>query len=239
MMMGVADFPIETLKLLNIHPDASRKGKGKAKQTSSGTPSETTRSATMPAAERATNTRVSAGSSSSTLPDTQVSVSELNGTSAEDSQAVTQRCGFMARAMSQASEVSHSRSRSRDRLHPGSPMGCSCGRPRCGHSRSSSISAAELRSNSNTVFPERSFSDKLHDMHGDSIIGTGKGVGRIVGAGFKSPLDFSMNVAQGFHNVPKLYGGEVRQVDKVTDFQSGLKTAAKVRFAIFQLRYTS
>ena len=65
-------------------------------------------------------------------------------------------------------------------------------------------------------------------MKQDSIVGTGKGVGRIVGAGFKSPLDFSMNVAQGFHNVPKLYGGDVRQVDKVTNLQSGLKTAAKV-----------
>lgn len=65
-------------------------------------------------------------------------------------------------------------------------------------------------------------------MNKDSIVGTGKGVGRMIGAGFKSPLDFSMNVAQGFHNVPKLYGGEVRQVEKVTDFQSGLKVAAKV-----------
>lgn len=53
-------------------------------------------------------------------------------------------------------------------------------------------------------------------------------MGRIVGAGFKSPMDFTLNVAKGFHNVPKLYGGEVRQVDKVTNFQSGVKTAAKV-----------
>jgi len=61
------------------------------------------------------------------------------------------------------------------------------------------------------------------------MIGTGKGVGRIVGAGFKSPMDFSLNVAKGFHNVPKLLGSDVRQVDKVTDLQSGLRTAAKVR----------
>jgi hypothetical protein len=60
------------------------------------------------------------------------------------------------------------------------------------------------------------------------MIGTGKGVGRMVGAGFKSPMDFSLNVAKGFHNVPKLLGSEVRQVDKVTDLQSGLRTAAKV-----------
>jgi hypothetical protein len=62
----------------------------------------------------------------------------------------------------------------------------------------------------------------------DSAVDTGKGLARIVGAGFKSPMDFSLNVAKGFHNVPKLYGAEVRQVDKVTDFQSGMRTAAKV-----------
>lgn len=66
-------------------------------------------------------------------------------------------------------------------------------------------------------------------MNPESIVGTSKGIGRIIGAGFKSPMDFSLNVAKGFHNVPKLYGAETRQVDKVTDLQSGLKTAAKVR----------
>lgn len=62
----------------------------------------------------------------------------------------------------------------------------------------------------------------------DSAVDTGKGLARIVGAGFKSPMDFSLNVAKGFHNVPKLYGGEVRKVENVTDLKSGLSTAAKV-----------
>jgi hypothetical protein len=31
VMMGVADFPIQTLKLLNIHPDANKSKKAKAK----------------------------------------------------------------------------------------------------------------------------------------------------------------------------------------------------------------
>ena len=65
-------------------------------------------------------------------------------------------------------------------------------------------------------------------MQMDSALDTGKGLARIVGAGFKSPMDFSLNVAKGFHNVPKLYGGEVRKVDNVTDLKSGLSTAAKV-----------
>ena len=63
----------------------------------------------------------------------------------------------------------------------------------------------------------------------DTIMHTGKGVHRIVGAGFKSPMDFSLNVARGFHNAPKLYGDEtVRQNEKITDLQSGLKAAGKV-----------
>lgn len=71
--------------------------------------------------------------------------------------------------------------------------------------------------------------DKVSKFNPDSAVSTGKGLAKIVGAGIKSPMDFSLNVAKGFHNVPKLYGDEVRQVDKVTDLQSGVKTAAKVR----------
>ena len=63
----------------------------------------------------------------------------------------------------------------------------------------------------------------------DTALGAGKSVGKIVGAGLKSPMDFTLGLARGFHNAPKLYGDEsVRQADKVTDFQSGLKAAGKV-----------
>jgi hypothetical protein len=129
----------------------------------------------------------------------------------------------MAQAMAASTQVSRSRSRSRDRFN-------SCHFSERLHShqgrdgRAKSISAAELRSEAGS-----SFSDKLQGMNADAAVHTGKGIGRIVGAGFKSPMEFSLNVAKGFHNVPKLYGGEVRQVDKVTDLQSGMKTAAKVR----------
>ena len=63
----------------------------------------------------------------------------------------------------------------------------------------------------------------------ETALAGGKGVGRIVGAGLKSPLDFTLGIAKGFHNAPKLYGDQsVRQADKVTDFQSGLKAAGRV-----------
>jgi hypothetical protein len=64
----------------------------------------------------------------------------------------------------------------------------------------------------------------------DSVVGASKGISRIVGAGLKSPMDFSLGLARGFHNAPKLYGDDtVRPQEKVTDFQSGLKAAGKVR----------
>jgi hypothetical protein len=62
----------------------------------------------------------------------------------------------------------------------------------------------------------------------------GKGVSRIVAAGMKSPLDFTLGLARGFHNAPKLYGDDtVRPQAKVTDFQSGIKAAGKVTFFDF------
>ena len=66
----------------------------------------------------------------------------------------------------------------------------------------------------------------------DIALGAGKGVSRIVGAGLKSPMDFTLGLARGFHNAPKLYGDQsVRQADKITGFQSGLRAAGKVCFS--------
>ena len=42
-------------------------------------------------------------------------------------------------------------------------------------------------------------------------------------------MDFTLSIARGFHNAPKLYGDDtVRQADKITDLQTGLKAAGKV-----------
>lgn len=61
-----------------------------------------------------------------------------------------------------------------------------------------------------------------------AAVGTGKGLGRVVGAMVKAPMDFSFNMAKGFHNAPQLYGDDtVRKSDKVTGFRSGLTIAGK------------
>jgi len=66
-----------------------------------------------------------------------------------------------------------------------------------------------------------------------------KGLGRVLKASIEgpftlevllrlAPVDFSVAMAQGWHNLPNLYGQKVRHVDPVKDFQSGARTAAKV-----------
>jgi hypothetical protein len=229
MMMGVADMPIQTLKLLNIHPDsrAAKKGKDKVSGDDATSTGESSRVGRPSALRTATNTSASSGSNGGIPPDVQ----SQHARNIEDSTAVdspdtpgtpTHRSAFMSQAF--ADSAQGSRSPSRDRARHLSPDQFSHRR------RASSISAAELRSNSGTssAAPAAAAGPGLAESV-ETAVDTGKGLARIIGAGFKSPMDFSLNVAKGFHNVPKLYGAEVRQVDKVTDFQSGLRTAAKVQ----------
>ncbi|KAA8893309.1 hypothetical protein FN846DRAFT_546447 [Sphaerosporella brunnea] len=61
----------------------------------------------------------------------------------------------------------------------------------------------------------------------EAAMGGSKAVSKIVGASIRSPMDFTLGIAQGFRNAPSLYGDEVRPESRVTGFQSGLKTAGK------------
>lgn len=92
-------------------------------------------------------------------------------------------------------------------------------------SRSSSRGRSSIDSSSKRSLSEaRSSSISL-----ETAVDTGKGIGRIVGAGLKSPMDFTLSLARGFHNAPKLYGDDmVRHPDKVTGIRSGFKAAGKV-----------
>ena len=125
-------------------------------------------------------------------------------------------------------------------------------------SEASSLHDQATSSNSMTTDSQSSIKRALEDARRDSAkysqatlaacgqqsvevaLGAGKGVGRIVGAGLKSPMDFTLSIARGFHNAPKLYGDDtVRQADKITDFQSGLKAAGKVIASVANLRTTA
>ncbi|KAI8933606.1 hypothetical protein NX059_009334 [Plenodomus lindquistii] len=227
VMMGVADMPIQTLKLLNIHPDSKSK-KGKEKVSGEMTPSgessrtgrpgqaRTTTNTTDASIMSGTDTPLGDESSSSDLARTQPDGLPLGSPGAPGTP--THRSTFMAQAF--ADSTGRSRSRSRERVRQMIPE--------CPVARSRRGSAASEKEKFNAT--ERQAKDAQQPGFAESMesaVDTGKGLARIVGAGFKSPMDFSLGIAKGFHNVPKLYGAEVRQVDKVTDFQSGLRTAAK------------
>ncbi|KAF2713088.1 hypothetical protein K504DRAFT_449845 [Pleomassaria siparia CBS 279.74] len=78
--------------------------------------------------------------------------------------------------------------------------------------------------------PTHHDSDTSEDTTNAAIsvaVGTGKGLGRIVGAGLKAPMTFTHGLTRGFHNMPKLYGEEVRDYENITDIRSGLSVSAK------------
>lgn len=62
----------------------------------------------------------------------------------------------------------------------------------------------------------------------EAAVGTTKNVGRIVTTGVKSPMNFCLGLAKGFRNIPRLYNDDtVRSIEKVTDFNSGVRVASK------------
>ncbi|KAG6108678.1 hypothetical protein E4U13_006331 [Claviceps humidiphila] len=62
----------------------------------------------------------------------------------------------------------------------------------------------------------------------DTTIAAGKGVGRVVSTGVKSPMNFCLGLAKGFRNIPRLYNDDtVRPIEKVTDLTSGIRLAGK------------
>ena len=231
MMMGVADMPIQTLKLLQIHPDPkSRKGKEKSVG-SETTPSVASGGSERPQTQRGitSTSEVSLPESSNTPPAANlqpppVRITRSNSdntsiTSVESPGTPTHRSTFMTQAFEES--TGHSRSSSKDRS--GTHSSSSCPIVERIHRHNSAPVSQDQRSQAGTAQGSVNFAESV-----ETAMDTGKGLARIIGAGFKSPMDFSLNVAKGFHNVPKLYGADVRQVDKVTDLQSGLRTAAKV-----------
>jgi hypothetical protein len=72
------------------------------------------------------------------------------------------------------------------------------------------------------------------NMAQGTIVGTSKGVGRILLAGFRSPFEVMLMAARGFHNMPALYGDEsVRPPERITGVVSGFGAMGKVRQLVF------
>ncbi|KAK5171319.1 uncharacterized protein LTR77_004463 [Saxophila tyrrhenica] len=209
VMMGVADFPIETLKALKIHPETAKKKNSKDSKTESadgrtesdlsskdtGSSSSTRESVTTESPITSAGATPTASRTNSSF-NMQESLSRLQSGSS-DTETLRPHSNSMSDALKGQLKDAKSRSRSGSRSRPGSR------------------SAAAPESGAKPDYM-------------DAALGTSKGVGRIIGAGFKSPMDFSMAVTKGFRNAPKLYGDDtVRKTEQVTDFRSGQKVAWK------------
>lgn len=59
-------------------------------------------------------------------------------------------------------------------------------------------------------------------------LSTVKGLTQIIVVGVKAPVLVTTSVAQGFHNVPKLYGEDVRKVERIDGLIGGVKQAGVV-----------
>ncbi|KAF2091156.1 glycosyltransferase family 1 protein [Saccharata proteae CBS 121410] len=194
MMMGVADFPIETLKALKIHPDSRRPRAG------SGT--RRPREDSSPRAGNEGKRPLSIASDSAISVGSSAEPSGSSGlpASAADTPSSPRESRPHAGSLGQA--LSRLGSRSRSNSRPQSPVN----RPR----------------DDSTSAPQPSNNFTL-----ENAVDTGKGVQRMIASGFKAPMDVTMGLSKGFHNASRLYGEEPRQVEKVTDLQSGLKVATR------------
>ena len=200
MMMGVADFPIDTLKALKIHPDAAKRKKS--------------------------STDLTEGEAPVASPEEKDTAESSRDSQAMSDSATAVTSGETTPATSRTNSTFNFQE-SLDRIQ--SPTSASSLQPRSG-SMSSALkgqrpSSSRSQSGSSTRQGSQGGSK---DNYLDTAMGTSKGIQKILGAGFKSPMDFSMALSKGFHNAPKLYGDEtVRKSDQVTDFRSGLKAASK------------
>ncbi|KAJ4261566.1 hypothetical protein NW762_006996 [Fusarium torreyae] len=62
----------------------------------------------------------------------------------------------------------------------------------------------------------------------NAAVGTGRGVGRVVTTGARTPMNFCLGLARGFRNMPRLYNDDtIRPVEKVTGVGSGFMVAGK------------
>lgn len=235
--MGVADFPIEIFKAVKKGNQAKTSKESSSSTSGVNTPVSTNQSVTsllssesVEVAEPTTyfpsNPSVvstDTGDESTVLSSV---VSESTGSTSTPRTSTTSngehRSSSLKEALRGTFSKAASRSNSRDR----------------GHGRTASTDerplSPDLRSGSRTR--TNSHARTTHEFDPskltiDNAIGAGKGIQRIVAAGMKSPMDFTLGIARGFHNAPKLYGDDtVRPQEKVTDFQSGLRAAGKVNF---------
>lgn len=78
-----------------------------------------------------------------------------------------------------------------------------------------------------TTEPSQNVQSKTQNF-GAAVAGSASGVGGFFKYFFKGMyVDMPLAATEGLRSLPKLYGGEVREIGLITDFQSGAKVAGK------------
>jgi UDP:flavonoid glycosyltransferase YjiC (YdhE family) len=208
LTMGIADFPVEVLKSL------------KAVSTDVKTAQRPDRSSTTSTTESNTPTSKSPQNSTTDLSlkqdQTRSSLASEQSTITAETEATLKNIETESPTENDTPTASRKPSTILSSIDSGHRRWSRDG------SRSSSPASQHHRQSSNHA------SDALSHLTMEGAVTSARAIGRIASAGMKSPLDFTMGLAKGFHNAPKLYGDDtVRPSDKITGFSSGLKAAAK------------
>jgi hypothetical protein len=252
---GFADLPVETLKILGVHPNA-KKGKDKEKKTDSKAGQSTTTLASSSSASPLSteNLSIASDTAASETRSQQYLASEDSHSIADTTGSGTSGSTRLAPTVSSDDGASMTTvtSASSDRTIGTESIISSPGQQQKDHRGRSSSMADALHSLPNNSRPHSPGSGRISPSPSrpsartagsststfvpttfkpeaalDTVYGTGKGLSKIIGAGLKSPMDFTMAITKGFHNVPRLYGEEPRHIPRVTGIQSGLRTAGK------------
>ena len=216
LSMGVADFPVEIFKSLKgaSHDVKAAHEKHKSSPSASGTGTPVTSSTHPSTSDLSKNPPVTSPRSSLSeahaVEKQDSNVSDLNPTPTVNDDA-------SIRSGSKGTSLSTVMSPDGEPRHP---------------RRHGSWSSRSQRSRSRSPYQYGEdkpcpAEDAAH-ITVESAVGGAKAAGKIVSAGMKSPMEFTLSLAKGFHNAPKLYGDTtVRKSEKITDLQSGLKAAGK------------
>ena len=80
----------------------------------------------------------------------------------------------------------------------------------------------------------KSKSSDSSNVHGKAALAFGKGMNNVVSGAFKGGMvGVPLAMAEGFRNVPRLWGETVEEQQAITGVRSGAAVAGKVRQSIF------
>ncbi len=243
LMMGAVDFPVEILKALKVKP-AEKAGPDKvltnnASASTLSTHANSLSSAGLEPSEKMSSEEEAISSSRSSTSDRIADHSHPTSASHSSSEEKRRSSRTLSDTTTAVAQAGPSISGAGNVVRsPNGSMPAFC--PRRSSSRGPPESPSKSSSNWSSS-PEGASQHHHRSTSGtqasqislDAALGAGKGIGRIVEAGLKSPMDFTLSIARGFHNAPKLYGDEsVRPSEKITGIQSGLRAAGKVFISV-------